>query len=88
MTTTLDRIKTILARDYRADADQLTIDTPLESIGVDSLAAVELLWSVEDEFGIKLPAEPPSLATLGDVVRFIDAIVAGQPPQPELAPAP
>lgn len=88
MTTTLDRIKAILVRDYRADTDRLTLETPLDSIGVDSLAAVELLWSLEDEFGIKLPAEPPSLAMLGDVVDHIDAAVAAHAPQPVAAPAP
>ena len=87
-TSTMDRIKAILVRDYRADAQQLTPETPLESLGVDSLAAVELLWSLEDEFCIKLPAEPPALATLGDVVDHIDASVAARAAQPVVAPTP
>jgi acyl carrier protein len=89
-TTTLERLKTILARDYRADVAQLTPEAPLDSLGVDSLAAVELLWSVEEEFGIKLPTDPPPLTTIGDVVGLIDAYLtsAQEPAPPHYAPAP
>lgn len=77
--TTLERLTTILVRDYGADASQLSADTPLDSLGVDSLAAVELLWSVEETFGMTLPSDPPPMATLGDVVRFIDEHLAPEP---------
>jgi acyl carrier protein len=90
ITTTLERLKTILARDYPGDMAQLTPETPLDTLGVDSLAAVELLWSVEEEFGIKLPTDPPPLATIGDVVSLIDAHLtsAQEPAPPHYAPAP
>ena len=35
----------------------------------------ELLFNVEDEFGITLPPEPINLPTVGHVVRFIDALI-------------
>ena len=38
----------------------------------------ELLFNVEDEFGITLPPEPVQLPTLGDVVNFIDALILAQ----------
>ena len=78
MTTTFDRLCAILARDYKLQADQLMLETPLESLGIDSLGIADLLFNVEDEFGISLPPEPVQLLTIGDVTRFIDGLVAAR----------
>ena len=78
MTTTFERISTILLREYKLSPDQLTLDAPLEGLGIDSLASVELLWNIEDAFKIKLPPDPVDLHTLGDVVGYVDQIVARQ----------
>lgn len=78
MTTTLDRLSAILMQDYKLPADHLTLDTTLESLGIDSLGTIELLWSVEDAFRIKLPSDPVKLPTLGDVVHYIDGLIAEQ----------
>ncbi len=85
MTATFERLKTILLRDYKLAPETLTPDAPLDALGIDSLGTVELLWNVEDEFKIKLPAEPVNLPTLGDVVRYIDTLMA--PPTDAAAPA-
>ena len=78
MTTTFERLCAILVKDYKLPPDRLTLDAPLESLGIDSLGTVELLWNVEDAFQIKLPSDPVDLPTLGDVVRYIDELVAGR----------
>jgi acyl carrier protein len=76
MNTTFERLLAILARDYKVDPSSSSLDAPLDGLGIDSLGTVELLWTVEDEFKIKLPAEPVDLHTLGDVVDYIDAVIA------------
>jgi acyl carrier protein len=78
MKTTFDRLTTLLVKDYRLPPDRLTLEAPLEDLGIDSLDTVELLWNIEDLFKIKLPAEPVHLPTLGDVVRYVDELVASQ----------
>ena len=78
MTTTLERLRAILVRDYRLDPEALVPEAPLEGLGIDSLVVAELLFNVEDEFSIALPPEPVQLPTLGDVVRYIDQLVAEQ----------
>ena len=90
MNTTFERLSDILAKDYKLPPDRLSLDAPLESLGIDSLATVELLWNIEDVFKIKLPADPVKLETLGDVVRFVDELVAQQAsdPQTEVPPTP
>jgi acyl carrier protein len=76
MNTTFERLSAILTKAYKLPPERLTLDAPLEGLGIDSLGAIELLWDVEDAFKIQLPSEPVALATLGDVVRYIDERVA------------
>jgi acyl carrier protein len=78
MTSTFERLRAILIRENQLSLDALTLDAPLSGLGIDSLGLVELLWNVEDTFGIKLPAEPVDLATLGDVVGYVDELMAAQ----------
>lgn len=92
MTTTFERLCGILAKDYKLAPERLTLDAPLDSLGIDSLGTVELLWNIEDVFGIKLPPDPVVLPTLGDLVRFVDDLVARRdvekPPAPRGGPLP
>lgn len=78
MTSTFERLSAILMKDYKLSPDRLSLDAPLESLGIDSLATMELLWNIEDAFRIKLPSDPVDLPTLGDVVRFVDELVRRQ----------
>ena len=78
MSTTFDRLRAMLIKDYPSTPETLTLDTPLEALGVDSLGLAELLFNVEDEFRITLPTQPVPLPTVGDVVAYIDALIVEQ----------
>jgi acyl carrier protein len=78
MTTTFDRLRAILIKDYKLMPDVLVPAALLEELGIDSLGTAELLFNIEDEFGVILPPDPVQLTTLGDVVGFIDGLVAQQ----------
>jgi acyl carrier protein len=78
MNTTFERLQAILVKDYKVAPETLTVDARLDSLGLDSLGVVELLWNVEDEFKVSLPSEPVPLSTVGDVVLFIDALIQAQ----------
>ena len=87
MKSTFDWLRATLIEQYKLDPDKLTLDAPLEALGVDSLGIAELLFNVEDEFGIVLPPEAVQLSTMADVVRYIDELIlvqkgAPNPPQP------
>ena len=43
MTSTFERLSVILMKDYKLSPDRLTLDAPLEGLGIDSLGTVELL---------------------------------------------
>ena len=76
MNTTFHSLSKILVKTFSLAPEQLTPDASLVGLNIDSLGTVELLWQVEEVFGISLPSKPPELLTLGDVVRFIDGLVA------------
>ena len=76
MNNTLEQLSALLARDYQVSPERLTPDAALQDLGIDSLGTVELLWAVEERFGIELPADPPVLSTVGEVVRYIDDLRA------------
>ncbi|MFT5933791.1 MAG: acyl carrier protein [Hydrogenophaga sp.] len=80
MKTTFQRLQAIVAKDHKLDIETITADSSLESLGIDSLGVAELLFNIEDEFRVTLPVEPVhDLATVGDVARFIDTLIAAQP---------
>jgi acyl carrier protein len=85
MTGTLRKLGTILISDYKVAPEALVPEVSLEELGIDSLGVAELLFNIEDEFGITLPPDPVSLTTLGDVVAYIDALIEAQHgPDPQI----
>jgi acyl carrier protein len=78
MQTTLDHLQKILIKDYQLAPEALTPAARLEDLGIDSLATAELLFSIEDTFHVVLPPDAVTLVTLGDVVDYIDQLVATQ----------
>lgn len=70
----LDKIKSILSSQFGIDEDQITENTDVvNDLGADSLDVVEMLMSVEDEFGLMIEDEEiAEMKTVGDVVNYIE----------------
>lgn len=70
----LDKIKSILSLQFGIDEDQITENTDVvNDLGADSLDVVEMLMSVEDEFGLMIEDEEiAEMKTVGDVVNYIE----------------
>jgi acyl carrier protein len=83
--STLELLQDILIKDYTLTRAQLAPDAQLAALGVDSLGLIELMFKIEDRFGITLPEEkPPALVTVSDLVAYIDQLLnprAGEPPR-------
>jgi len=73
-----NRIRALLVKDFKLDPGTLTLDARLDELGVDSIGMAELIFNVEDEFGLKLPDVAVQLSTFGELVQFIDEAVADQ----------
>jgi len=76
--STAERIRAILVKDYKLDPAQITPDAQLAELGVDSLGIAELMFNIEDEFGVEMTTEPSHIASFNDVVQFIDALIAAK----------
>ncbi len=74
-TGTFDVLCEILARDYQVEPESLTPQTRLQDINVDSLALIELIFALEERFGVKATDLPETLETLGQVAGYIDGLV-------------
>ena len=71
----LEKVKAILAEQFDIEEDKVTADTDLqEDLGADSLDVVDLLMSIEDEFGVEVPDdEIENIKTVGSLVSYIEA---------------
>ena len=66
-----EQIRDVLAKQFEIDPESITIDTSLiDDIGADSLDVVELIMSLEDNYGIAISDE--DAAELYTVRRIID----------------
>jgi acyl carrier protein len=50
----------------------LTLTTTLDSLGIDSLAKMELVFQLEDKFNITVPTDELDVATLQDVLTLVN----------------
>ena len=80
--TTLERLSQILVQRYKLDPARLTPDQPLGDLGIDSLGMVEMLFFIEEEFGVHLPSEGVTFGSLGDAAKYIDELIATQKATP------
>ena len=72
---TLDKIRALLAEPLHVDPAKITMDSDIMSdFEADSLDIVDMVMTLEDEFGIEVPDDAiESLRTVGDVVNFVDS---------------
>lgn len=76
--TTFQKTQQFLARRFTLGESEITPERSLQSLGIDSLAAMELMFDLEDEFGIRLPNDQQVIDTLRDLVTVIDRQLALQ----------
>jgi acyl carrier protein len=81
--TTLERLSRILVRRYKLDPARLMPDQPLGSLGIDSLGMIEMLFFIEEEFGVQLPSEGITLGTLTEAAKYIDELMVTQKVAPQ-----
>ena len=68
-----EKVTEIIANQLSVSADKIKGETNIaEELGADSLDLVEILMSLEDEFGISIPDEAiPNIKSINDIVDFI-----------------
>lgn len=71
------RVISILAEQAVLDPSEVTMDSTLEDLGIDSLGLVESIFAIEEEFDISVPfnANEPKAGDFD--ISNVAAIVAG-----------
>ena len=69
-----DKVREALAKQFELDPDSITLETNLiDDLGADSLDVVELIMSLEDEFGVSISDEDAAqLYTVGRIVDYLE----------------
>lgn len=78
-----DKVITIIAEQAVLDPSDVTMDSTLDDLGIDSLGLVESIFAFEEEFDITVPFnanEPNSgdfdISTVAAIVRGIETLLA------------
>jgi len=73
---TIDKVKDILVEQLGADRESITTETDIQKdLNADSIAVMELIVEIEDEFGVEVPDDVLlEIKTVGDIVERIDEL--------------
>ena len=71
----LEKVAKIIAEELNANAESITMETRLvEDLGADSLDAVEIMFALEEEFGMEIEDDAAqNIKSIGDLVNYIEA---------------
>lgn len=71
-----EKVKSVLAQQFELEPESITMDTNLiDDLGADSLDVVELIMSLEDEFGVSISDEDAAqLLTVGKIVDYLEKL--------------
>lgn len=80
-----DRVIAIIAEQAVLDVADVTMDSTLESLGIDSLGLVESIFAIEEAFDVSVPfnANDPSqsefdISSVASIVAAVEKLVADQ----------
>jgi len=72
-----EKIKDALANQFEIDPEKITRDTDImDDLGADSLDLVELIMTLEDEYGVSVTDESVyEHKTVGEIADFIESLI-------------
>ena len=74
MAENFKRVAEVIAKQLKKKPEDIKIEHALtEDLGADSLDLVEMLMTLEDDYGVVIPdEEAPKLKTVAQIVAYID----------------
>lgn len=73
---TFEVLKGIIVEKFDKNPDDITLDSTLETLEIDSLDVFDIIFEAEEKFDITVPNEEVAVNKVGDVVALIDRIRA------------
>ncbi len=81
-----DQIISIIAREAVLEPAEVHPDMTLDELGLDSLGLVEMIFAIEETFGVSVPfnANEPGqsefdISSVGAIVRAVERLITGAP---------
>ena len=70
----IEKVKELVAEQLGVDKDTVKLESNIiEDLGADSLDVIEMLMTLEEEFGISIPDEKINqIKTIGEIVELIE----------------
>lgn len=68
----LQLIKDFLDRHVDNPPGNIQPESVLEEIGIDSLGLLELIFEMEEKYGLSLPRDLPTPRTVGDLIEVVE----------------
>jgi acyl carrier protein len=65
-----ERVIATIARSQKLAPEQVQLDSTFEQLGIDSLAGIELMFELEDEFSVDIPdTEARRMTSVQDAIN-------------------
>ena len=71
-----EQIQEVVAEHLDCEKDEITRESTFESLGIDSLDAVELVMELEEKLGIQLDLDR-DLENIDELVKFVEEKMEG-----------
>jgi acyl carrier protein len=72
-------LKETLHERYDVPLEAITPESHLDTLGIDSLGLVELMFELEDRLGVRLPEDFATPTTVSDVIAVVERFLQSQP---------
>ena len=73
-----EKVQSVIATSKRIPREQVSLESTLEDLGMDSLDQLNLLFALESDFNISIPDdEAKSIRTVREMVEGVRKLVAG-----------
>jgi acyl carrier protein len=72
---TLEQVREYISKKVGTPVENITPEATLESIGVDSLMLLDLMFDFEDQLKIKLPNDLPRPETVAELIDVFDSYI-------------
>lgn len=69
-----EKVRDILVEQLDVEEEKVSMEVSImDDLGADSLDIVDLVMSLEDEFGVEIPDDQvENIKTVGDIVKYIE----------------
>ena len=72
----IEKIASAIVAVINCPREDIVVEAKLESLGIDSLKAINILFELEEEFDIEIPNERiAEMITVGDILNCVNELV-------------